>query len=55
MWYDGTGIRTAAGVTGVAVALSLFVTTPALATTIDRGEVDVAPHLWSLPTGSSRG
>ena len=35
-------IRTAAGVTGVAVALSLFLTAPALATTIDRGGADVA-------------
>ena len=35
-------IRTAAGVTGVAVALSLFVTAPVLATTIDRGGADVA-------------
>jgi hypothetical protein len=38
-------IRTAAGVTGVAVALSLFLTAPALATRIDRGEADVARRI----------
>jgi len=42
-------IRTAASVTGVIVALSLFVTTPALATTIDRGGVDVARRIISGP------
>ncbi len=38
-------IRTAAGVTGVAVALSLFVAAPALATAIDRGGADVTTHV----------
>lgn len=38
-------IRTAAGVTGVALALSLFLTAPALATTIDHGGADVARRI----------
>jgi hypothetical protein len=38
-------IRTAAGVTGVAVALSLFVAAPALATTIDRGSPRVPARI----------
>jgi hypothetical protein len=38
-------IRTATGVTGVAVALSLFVAPPALAITIDHGGAEVTPRI----------